>query len=109
MKFKNCKYDHLQLAERFLLAAEKLMPQAKEEIDMTAGYLPVNRDQAYAEHFGFDSGLDFLRFAIHESDIWMHNSVTFYEVGDKRINPHSVGAIIERYLIVAKNLMEIKS
>ena len=38
----------------------------------------------------------------------MHNDVTFYDVGDKRINPHGVGAIIERYLTVAKNLMEIK-
>jgi len=109
MKFKNCKYDHLQLAERFLLAAEKLMPQAKEEINMAAGYLPVNRDQAFAEHFGFDSGLDFLRFAIHESDIWQHGSINNYVGREYQINPYSVGAIIQRYLTVAKNLMEIKS
>ena len=108
MKFKNCKYDHLQLAERFLLAAEKLMPQAKEEIDMTAGYLPVNRDQAYAEHFGFDTGESFLKWVIHEDGIWRHY-VYLADIRRHEINPHSVGAIIERYLIVAKNLMEIKS
>lgn len=70
MKFKNCKYDHLQLAERFLLAAEKLMSHAKEEINMAAGYLPVNRDQGYAEHFGFDSGESFLKWVIKEDGIW---------------------------------------
>lgn len=109
MKFANCKYDHLQLAERFLLAAEKLMPQAREEISMCEGYLLVNRDQLYAEHFGFDSGESFLKWVIHEDTIWRHNDVVCCARDDERINPHSVGAIIERYLIVAKNLMEIKS
>jgi len=108
MKFKNCKYDHLQLAERFLLAAEKLMPQAKEEIDMAAGYLPVNRDQAYAEHFGFDTGESFLRFIIHNDTIWGYGDITKRYIEMKGINQNSVGAIIRLYLIAAKNLMEIK-
>lgn len=109
MKFENCKYDHLQLAERFLLAAEKLMPHAKEEIDMAAGYLPVNRNEDYAKHFGFDSGESFLRWVIHEDTIW-RKEVILVSRGFSYdcINPLSVGAIIERYLTVAKNLMEIK-
>lgn len=112
MKFKNCKYDHLQLAERFLLAAEKLMPHANEEIDMAAGYLPVNRNEDYAKHFGFDSGESFLIWVIHEDTIWCYDTpfeiLKSYRRAAENINPLSVGAIIQRYLTVAKNLMEIK-
>ena len=91
MKFENCKYDHLDLAEKFLEMAEKFLPYAADqrcELDMYKCYVVKDHCGTVACHGGYaaivllkaKSGTDygqgrralaeFLGFNSDESLIW---------------------------------------
>lgn len=56
MKIKNCAYDNLQLADRFLSLAEKFMPYAKNEqciLDMGEGRVIQHSCKTIACHGGY--------------------------------------------------------
>lgn len=142
MKFENCKYDHFELAEKFLEMAEKFLPYAAREnckLDMMEPYLYKHRcgttachagyaalillkaqhkthfkkgANALAEFLGFSSYFSLEDWADDNPAIWGNVNGTgmfaCYEAFNMGASDQSLAGIVKHYMLVAKNLMEIK-
>lgn len=139
MNFDNCKYDNLQLADQFLKMAEKFLPYAsnpKNELDMYesdikknlcgtvachGGYaaLALNLNTKcflvgavkLAQYLGFPDDEYLELWAEGHKNIWgsngefmFCNDTAFVDSGHA-----TMFNVVEKYLSVAKRLMEIKS
>lgn len=142
MRFKNCRYDHFELAEKFLEMAEKFLPYAANEhnvLDMGESFVKehtcgtaachggyaaiilaggthntyyVRGAHALACFFGFGYPEQLEEWADLNPSIWgntkgldMFCSASAFGM---HYNHQSLTHVVKHYLLVAKNLMEIK-
>ena len=142
MKFENCKYDHFELAEKFLEMAEKFLPYAaNEKYQLGMGMCNVYKNEcstvachggyaaiilcapneftsyhagahALAKFFGFENRAELKAWAHFNPHIWGNrNGDDMFCSGEAfgvAITTATLKDIVSHYLLVAKNLMEIK-
>jgi hypothetical protein len=114
MRFENCIYDNLQLADRFLVCAERLLRRAsKAEAEKSMVFLHF---EGGAEFFGFYSILDLVLWKIKYSHIYKDDEATFTYLLDggrgfiatAYVVPGFVFEIAKHYIGVAERLMNME-
>lgn len=111
MRFENCIYDNLQLADRFLKMSELLMRSVGTRGEDEASVLDLH---ALMEYFGFHSFIAQLHWQAKNYGIWgddngdfIYASANGFPIGVQVWDSH-VLALANHYAGVAKRLMEIK-
>lgn len=114
MKFENCIYDHLQLADRFLKCAEGLLFAAKKSKPKNKMlFIDLDRGVCY---FGFDSFFGMALWKVKYRNIFGDDEAKFLYLLDDGggfiasmlINPDFAIEIAAHYIGVAERLMKLE-
>jgi hypothetical protein len=114
MRFENCIYDNLQLADRFLVCSERLLRARRKAL---INNKPIFVDLEYGVfHFGFSHPVQLLRWKVKYDHIFNDGCAKFqYLMDDGRgfilcalINPTYAFEIAKHYIGVAERLMNME-